>query len=134
MFYTIGQRHGLGIGGSGNGEPWFVLDKNLKENVLIVGQGYHHPHLYSNGLYGSELQMIDNRARRVGETFSCTAKFRYRQQDQEVTVQVLDGNRCIVHFTTPQRAITPGQSAVFYDRDVCLGGAIIDTPISKETP
>jgi tRNA-specific 2-thiouridylase len=133
MFYTIGQRHGLGIGGSGTGEPWFVLDKDLKENILYVGQGYHHPHLYADGLFASELQMIDNRPRAAGETFTCTAKFRYRQQDSQVMVKILEDNRCLIRFETPQRAITPGQSAVFYEQEVCLGGAVIDTPIRKET-
>lgn len=129
MFYTIGQRHGLGIGGSGTGEPWFVLDKDMDKNVLYVGQGYHHPHLFSIALLGSELHMIDGRQRKVGEEFQCTAKFRYRQPDQTVTVKVLENNCCEVRFSRPQRAITPGQSAVFYDGEECLGGAIIDKPL-----
>ncbi len=132
MFYTIGQRHGLGIGGSGTGEPWFVLDKDLQNNVLYVGQGYHHPHLYAEGLYGSELHAISNESWKEGDEFSCTAKFRYRQSDQPVTVRVLADHHCVVHFESPQRAITPGQSAVFYLGEECLGGAVIDTPIRKE--
>ncbi|TMW74139.1 tRNA 2-thiouridine(34) synthase MnmA [Alteribacter natronophilus] len=124
MYYTLGQRQGLGIGGAG--EPWFVVGKDLDRNVLLVGQGYDHPELYSNGLTAVGLNWIDvpkeNR-------FTCTAKFRYRQEDQPVTVE-LDGNgEARVMFDEPQRAITPGQAVVFYDGDVCLGGGTIEEVI-----
>ncbi|MCL6517640.1 tRNA 2-thiouridine(34) synthase MnmA [Alicyclobacillus sp.] len=124
MYYTIGQRHGLGIGGTGTGEPWFVADKDLKNNVLIVVQGHDHPALYASGLWASDVAFIRGEA--PAETFHCTAKFRYRQQDQGVTVHLLPGGRAHVVFDQPQRAITPGQSVVFYDGEVCLGGGIIE--------
>jgi len=128
MNYTIGQRQGLGIGGSGNGEPWFVVGKDLQHNVLYVEQGHDHPLLYARGLFGSEVHWVS------GDTptapLRCTAKFRYRQPDQMVTVHLQSDNRCQIDFDSPQRAITPGQSAVFYSGDVCLGGAVIDTPIA----
>ncbi len=129
MFYTIGQRHGLGIGGSGTGEPWFVLDKDLVNNVLYVGQGYRHPHLYATGLLASDLSYVNGRELPVNTSFVCTAKFRYRQQDQQVHVTILEHGHCRINFANPQRAITPGQSAVLYDGEKCLGGAVIDQPI-----
>src|SRR5690625_1525589 len=122
MYYTIGQRHGLGIGGEG--EPWFVVGKNVKDNVLYVEQGSNHEALYSSGLIASELNWINDD--QVGQSFSCTAKFRYRQKDCEVTVTPLHDGKVQVDFTKPERAITPGQAVVFYDGDVCLGGGTID--------
>ncbi len=121
MYYTMGQRHGLGIGG--DGEPWFVVGKNLKENILYVDQGFHNELLYSEGLLASDVSWTSERP--VGETFRCTAKFRYRQQDTAVTVRVLEDG-LDVSFDERQRAITPGQAVVFYDGDICLGGATID--------
>jgi len=121
MYYTMGQRHGLGIGG--DGEPWFVVGKNLKENILYVDQGFHNELLYSEGLLASDVSWTSERP--VGETFRCTAKFRYRQQDTAVTVRVLEDG-LEVSFDERQRAITPGQAVVFYDGDICLGGATID--------
>lgn len=125
MYYTLGQRQGLGIGGSG--EPWFVLDKNLNENKLIVGQGFHHQGLYSEGLYASDFNWIDDIVRE--EPFSCTAKFRYRQMDQGVTVHPKSNGEAYIAFDEPQRAITPGQAVVFYADDVCLGGATIEEAV-----
>ncbi len=130
MYYTLGQRHGLGIGGSGTGEPWFVVGKDLEENVLYVAQGYHHPALYTHGLWASELNWIAGNP--PASQFICTAKFRYRQPDQQVTVEILEGNRCRVLFAEAQRAITPGQSVVFYDGEVCLGGGQIDETWKEE--
>jgi tRNA-uridine 2-sulfurtransferase len=124
MYYTIGQRHGLGIGGSGSGEPWFVVGKDLKNNILYVEQGADHPSLYSHGLFATDVHWVSEKEK--PSTFSCTAKFRYRQPDQEVTVHLKPGNTCEVHFATPQKAITPGQAVVFYDGEVCLGSGIID--------
>lgn len=120
MYYTIGQRHGLGIGGSG--EPWFVVGKNLEENVLYVEQGRNNPYLYSDSLIATDVNWINE----VEDTFRCTAKFRYRQKDTPVTVTKLDDDRVLVEFDELQRAITPGQAAVFYDGEVCLGGGTID--------
>lgn len=126
MYYTIGQRGGLGIGGSaGNGgnEPWFVLGKDLKNNVLLVGQGFNHPALFSTSLTATNVNWIP-KEKPEGE-IHCTAKFRYRQKDLGVTVK-FEGDKVNVVFDEPGRANTPGQAVVFYDGDVCLGGATID--------
>lgn len=127
MYYTIGQRHGLGIGGSGNGEPWFVVGKDVARNILYVDQGENSPYLLSRGLTATDLHFTDDGDREAGTVFRCTAKFRYRQPDREVTVQVHEQGHCTVSFAQPERAITPGQSVVFYQGDACIGGAIIDT-------
>nr|WP_309495404.1 tRNA 2-thiouridine(34) synthase MnmA [Mechercharimyces sp. CAU 1602] len=124
MYYTLGQRQGLGIGGSGTGEPWFVVDKDLERNILYVGQGHNHPALLSDGLIAHDLSWISGKAPTYPLT--CTAKFRYRQRDQKVTVFAHEGG-VKVAFTQPQRAVTPGQSVVFYDGDLCLGGGTIDS-------
>ncbi|MBG9989245.1 tRNA 2-thiouridine(34) synthase MnmA [Aerococcaceae bacterium DSM 111176] len=126
MYYTIGQRQGLGIGGSSDSnEPWFVIGKDLETATLIVGQGYHHPELYSDYLEATDINLMTPQD--LPQTFEATAKFRYRQADQKVTVE-LDETRtkARVIFDEPQRAITPGQAVVFYDGDECLGGGIID--------
>lgn len=122
MYHTIGQRHGLGIGGSG--EPWFAIGKNLKENVLYVGQGFHNEALYSDSLIAVNGSWVSDH--KPTEPFSCTAKFRYRQPDTSVTVEIIDETQVKVIFSEPVRAITPGQSVVFYNGDECLGGATID--------
>ncbi|WP_279386473.1 tRNA 2-thiouridine(34) synthase MnmA [Paenibacillus xerothermodurans] len=128
MYYTLGQRQGLGIGGAGNGEPWFVADKDLKNNILYVVQGDKHPRLYSKGLTATDVNWISGNLPK--EPLHCTAKFRYRQPDQGVTVTFDEASgTCQVTFDEPQKAITPGQSVVFYDGEVCLGGATIDTVI-----
>lgn len=122
MYHTIGQRHGLGIGGSG--EPWFAIGKNLKENVLYVGQGFHNDALYSDSLIAVNGSWVSDR--KPTEPFVCTAKFRYRQPDIPVTVEIIEEDKVRVIFGEPVRAITPGQSVVFYNGDECLGGATID--------
>ncbi|QHE53089.1 tRNA 2-thiouridine(34) synthase MnmA [Pontibacillus sp. HMF3514] len=122
MYYTLGQRQGLGIGGPG--EPWFVVGKNVTDNILYVDQGYHNDYLYSDGLEASELNWTSGEA--PTEPFTCTAKFRYRQEDSSVTVTPLENGRVKVDFHEPERAITPGQAVVFYDGEVCLGGGTID--------
>lgn len=122
MYYTIGQRHGLGIGG--DGDPWFVVGKNLEENVLYVEQGFHHDALYSDYLIASDVSFVNSLD--LSTPLHCTAKFRYRQQDTHVTVEKIGDDQLKVTFNTPVRAITPGQAVVFYDKDVCLGGATID--------
>lgn len=130
MYYTIGQRKGLGIGGKGTGEPWFVVEKDLKKNILYVVQGENNPAAFSYGLEASELNWISNKP--VAREFKCTAKFRYRQPDQGVTVHIKDNNCCSVVFDKPQRGIAKGQVVVFYDGEVCLGGGIIDEAITQK--
>ncbi|UHA74309.1 tRNA 2-thiouridine(34) synthase MnmA [Paenibacillus sp. 481] len=124
MYYTLGQRQGLGIGGSGTGEPWFVVDKDLTDNVLHVVQGDDHPSIYSTGLLAGRMNWI------AGEMpagpIRCTAKFRYRQPDQGVTLQRNADGTVEVTFDVNQRAVTPGQAVVFYDGETCLGGGTID--------
>jgi len=121
MYYTLGQRRGLGIGGAG--EPWFVAGKDLKSNTLVVVQGQDHPALYSSGLFARELSWV--RGEPPAEKFECTAKFRYRQADQAVTV-FCEAAGVKVKFQKKQRAVTPGQAVVFYQGEVCLGGGIIE--------
>ncbi|SEM69516.1 tRNA 2-thiouridine(34) synthase MnmA [Paenibacillus sp. OV219] len=125
MYYTLGQRQGLGIGGSGNGEPWFVTAKDLKENILYVVQGDKHASLYSHSLVATGINWIS--PVKPEGPLKCTAKFRYRQPDQGVTITLrADGTTADVVFDSLQKAITPGQAVVFYDGDVCLGGGTID--------
>ncbi len=128
MYYTIGQRRGIGIGGrnDSSGEAWYVADKDLARNVLIVAQGADHPRLFSTSLRASGLSFVDGKPPHPDE-FRCTAKFRYRQDDQGVQVRMTGLDQCEVVFDTPQRAITPGQSVVFYDGEICLGGGIIES-------
>ncbi|MCD2136812.1 tRNA 2-thiouridine(34) synthase MnmA [Salinicoccus halitifaciens] len=126
MYYTIGQRQGLGIGGEGG--PYFVAGKNLKENELYVVSQYENESLYSTRLTASDVNFIND----VGDTFDCTAKFRYRQKDVPVTVHKNDDGTIEVVFDGPARAVTPGQAVVLYDGDVCLGGATIDTVYNEE--
>ena len=122
MYYTLGQRHGLGIGG--DGEPWFVLGKDLERNVLLVGQGFHHDAVYSTSLIATQMNFTT--PKQMPQQFTCTAKFRYRQEDSPVTVKLLENNRAEITFEAPVRAITPGQAVVLYDGEVCLGGGTID--------
>jgi tRNA-specific 2-thiouridylase len=129
MYYTLGQRQGLGIGGSGNGEPWFVADKDLKNNILYVVQGDSDEWLYSTALFATGVNWISQK--KPGEAFQCTAKFRYRQPDQDVQVTLHKDGTADVIFAKPQKAVTPGQSVVFYDNEVCLGGGIIDQIVKK---
>lgn len=128
MYYTIGQRHGLGIGG--DGDPWFVVGKNLEDNILYVEQGFHHDALYSDYLIASDVSFVN--ATDLTEPLKCTAKFRYRQKDVGVTVTAHGDDAVKVTFDEPVRAITPGQAVVFYDGDVCLGGATIDDVYKKD--
>lgn len=127
MYYTIGQRKGLGIGGDGkDNRPWFVVGKDLSKNILYVGKGYENKHLYADYLEASDIFWINDIADR-GNDFRCTAQFRYRQKDVGVTVYLNDDGKSLrVDFDDPARAVTPGQAVVFYDGDECLGSAIID--------
>lgn len=123
-YYTLGQRRGLGIGGGGDGRRWFVVDKDLQRNVLVVSQGEDSPRLYSRYVCASQLTWIaDHPPAAEGEPFRATAKFRYRQQDQLVTAVVREG-QLYLEADELQRAVTPGQSVVLYQGDVCLGGGI----------
>ncbi|MBQ7867352.1 MAG: tRNA 2-thiouridine(34) synthase MnmA [Clostridia bacterium] len=125
-YYTLGQRRGLGIGGSGDGRRWFVIDKDLKRNVLVVAQGEDSPRLYSRYTRADQLTWIaDTPPAADGVPFRATAKFRYRQQDQSVTV-VIRGDEMHIESDELQRAVTPGQSVVLYQGDVCLGGGIAE--------
>ncbi len=127
MYYTLGQRQGLGIGGVKNApdEPWYVLEKELDNNILIVGQGHEHPLMLHNSLEAGQLDWCDNQP--LIEAKQCRAKTRYRQQDQVCYLEPLENNRCRAIFEQPQRAITPGQSVVFYQGEVCLGGGVIES-------
>ena len=120
MYHTIGQRQGLGIGGAGG--PWFVVGKDLDRNVLLVENDQNNHYLQSDQLIGDDVNWINEPE---SQTFECTAKFRYRQKDSNVKVTILDDQRVRVDFAEKESAITPGQSVVFYDGDVCLGGATI---------
>ncbi len=118
-YHTIGQRKGLGLGGEG--EPWFVVDKDLERNVLHVERGTNHPALFASQLTANQLTWMQeptlpNR---------CRAKIRYRQEDQECEIVSIENGIASVVFEKPQRAITPGQSIVFYEDDLCLGGGVI---------
>ena len=132
MYYTLGQRGGIGIGGVRDRpeEPWFVLAKDLEKNRLIVGQGHEHPMLMSNELKAYKLDWIDGLPPAdvfSDEGLACMEKSRYRQPDQACRVFATnaDGSEVRVVFDEPQRAVTPGQSAVFYIDEVCLGGGVI---------
>lgn len=130
MYHTLGQRKGLGIGGLKDGDenPWYVVDKDVARNVLIVAQGHDHPRLFSDGLIAKQLDWVDRQVRH--EPFDCVVKTRYRQQDIPCHVEPLDDETIKVTFASPQAAVTPGQSAVFYLGDECLGGGIIEQRFS----
>ncbi len=123
-FYTIGQRRGLDLGGlAGHGEgAWYVVDKDIDANRLMVAQGHDHPRLMSEGLIATTLSWVDGRG--PNGPLRCTAKTRYRQPDQACTLQP-HGDEVLVGFDVPQRAVAPGQSVVFYDGARCLGGGVI---------
>ena len=127
MFHTIGQRKGLKIGGlkeDSSGEPWYVVDKDLQRNVLLVAQGTDHPALYKQALSAIDLHWVSGQA--PASPYHCSAKVRYRQDDQPCTITAIEHGIATVLFEQPQRAVTPGQSIVFYNQDECLGGGIID--------
>lgn len=126
MYHTIGQRQGLGIGGVAGQkeEPWYVAEKDLKRNVLVVVQGSDHPLLFKQCLYAGQVHWINGTG--PVERFRCEAKTRYRQPDQSCEVEVENG-RLKILFDVAQRAITPGQSVVLYQQDICLGGAVIES-------
>lgn len=125
MFYTLGQRQGIGIGGRKDADtiPWYVVAKDLKRNVLIVGQGHDHSALLSLTLTCNQLHWVSSNTPML--SLQCSAKVRYRQTEQTCQITTLNKDLLKVTFTEPQWAITPGQSVVFYQDEVCLGGGII---------
>ncbi|HLF97049.1 MAG TPA: aminomethyltransferase beta-barrel domain-containing protein, partial [Methylococcaceae bacterium] len=126
MYYTLGQRGGLGIGGVQGAaqDAWYVLKKDMERNVLYAGQGHDHPWLFHSALEAGSLDWVAGQPPALH--FRCAAKTRYRQPDQDCDVELLDNGRCRVRFDPPQRALTPGQSVVFYDGAICLGGGVIE--------
>lgn len=126
MFYTLGQRQGLKIGGQKNtlDAPWYVVKKDLQSNTLFVTQGSDHPALFTSTLTAKEVHYIHEP---LTKELSAHAKTRYRQVDQACMIYPLENNLVHVEFMEPQRAVTPGQSVVFYQNDVCLGGGIIQS-------
>ena len=128
MYYTIGQRHGLGIGGPGG--PWYVADKSLSDNVLYVVAGHDHPALYSAQLKVRDLHWVGGTVPPL--PLRCRAKIRYRAPDAACRIDRGPSGELSVTFARPQRAVTPGQSVVFYDGDVCLGGGIITARFLSE--
>jgi tRNA-specific 2-thiouridylase len=130
MYYTIGQRQGLGIGGrkDGKGEPWYVAAKDMKANRLIVVQGHDHPALLADALTAADLNWISGAQPHCHWVYG--AKTRYRQKDAPCEVERVDRKQCEIKFAEPQWAITPGQSVVVYESKVCLGGGIIEGAIS----
>jgi tRNA-specific 2-thiouridylase len=120
-FYTIGQRKGIGLGGAG--EPWYVAAKDLAANRLVVVQGHDHPLLMKRTLAASDTAWVAGRAPTAGTVH--TAKTRYRQADAACTLTRVEAGELRVDFPQPQWAVTPGQSVVLYDAEVCLGGGVI---------
>ena len=126
MYYTLGQRRGLGIGGCGDGRSWFVIGKDLEKNQLLVAQGEDHPMLYSTLAIAGGVTWVGERPIQVGETLRCTCKYRYRQTDQPVEAILQEDGKLLLHSLEPQRAVTPGQSAVLYQGEKCIGGAVVE--------
>ena len=122
MYYTLGQRQGLGIGGQG--EPWFVAGKDMQRNVLIVVQGHEHPLLLNDTLVAQDLNWIAGHAPDAAQPYA--AKTRYRQQDAACRITQLAHDQLALKFDTAQWAVTPGQSVVMYEGETCLGGGVIE--------
>ncbi|GAA0336419.1 tRNA 2-thiouridine(34) synthase MnmA [Morganella psychrotolerans] len=131
MYHTLGQRKGLRIGGTRDGseEPWYVVDKDVENNLLIVAQGHEHPRLMSVGLIAQQLDWVSREP--LAHPLRCVVKTRYRQEDIPCTVTPLGEDKISVRFDIPVAAVTPGQSAVFYQDEVCLGGGIIEARITE---
>lgn len=124
-FYTPGQRRGMGVGGPG--EPWFVVGKDVERNVVFIDQGVRHPALFCDNTTATELTWISGQAP-LALPLRCRSKVRYRQPDQECVIEKIEEGIAHISFAVPQRAVTPRQSIVFYDGEVCLGGGMIDRP------
>lgn len=124
-FYTPGQRKGMGVGGAG--DAWFVAGKDVARNIVYLAQGTRHPALYCDELTATEASWVSG-APPKNLPFACCSKVRYRQPDQECEITKIENGVLHVRFKIPQRAVTPRQSVVFYDGDVCLGGAMIAQP------
>jgi tRNA-specific 2-thiouridylase len=135
MYYTLGQRQGLGIGGRDDASdaPWYVVDKRMQDNALIVDQG-DTSLLLSDGLLAIEPNWINAPPASLDMGYRCMAKIRYRQSDQPCSVRITEAGGLEVGFDEPQRAAAPGQFVVFYDGERCLGGAIIDQLIRTTAP
>lgn len=129
MYHTLGQRKGLGIGGikGADENAWYVVEKDLINNELIVAQGHDHPSQFAKGFIAQQLHWVDRLL--INQPLRCTVKTRYRQTDVACEIQPLDNETIQVIFDEPQVAVTPGQSAVFYLGEVCLGGGIIEHQI-----
>lgn len=121
FYYTLGQRKGLGIGGAG--DAWFVVAKDMEQNIVYVEQGADHPALYCNELVAIDLSWVSLSPPKI--PFTCQSKVRYRQVDQPCVIERIENGKAYVRFPIPQRAVTPGQSIVFYEGNICLGGGII---------
>jgi len=134
MYYTLGQRQGLRIGGRNDAteDAWYVADKDLQRNVLVVVQGHDQPALLRSELSASQLSWVAGAP--PAAEFECTSKVRYRQADQECQVRVLAAGRCAVEYADPQRAVTPGQYVVFYRGEECLGGGVIEASHGQPQP
>lgn len=130
MYHTIGQRKGLHIGGLADAgdDPWYVVDKDVERNVLVVAQGKNHPRLFSKGLIANQLHWVNREE--ITEPLRCVVKTRYRQADIACQITPAEDGRITVSFDEPVAAVTPGQSAVFYIDDVCLGGGVIEQRIT----
>lgn len=131
LYYTVGQREGLGIGGlaSASDSPWYVVQKNVTKNELVVAQGHDHPALFHSGLLSGKLHWIDQAPPTL--PFHCQAKIRYRQPDQQCALTESCTSSAKIRFESPQRAICSGQSVVLYEDDVCLGGGIIEQTLEE---
>ncbi|MCW2254354.1 tRNA-specific 2-thiouridylase [Providencia alcalifaciens] len=131
MYHTLGQRKGLGIGGTKDGseDPWYVVDKDVETNQLIVAQGHEHPRLMSTGLIAQQLDWVDRQP--LNQALRCVVKTRYRQADIPCTMTPLGEDKIEVIFDYPVAAVTPGQSAVFYLDEICLGGGVIESRIQE---
>lgn len=126
-FYTLGQRKGLGIGGPG--EAWFVVGKDMDRRIVFIEQGADHPSLYSDELVASELTWVGENPPLL--PLICHSKIRYRQEDQKCVIEKIEDGKAYISFPNPQRAVTPGQSIVFYNGPYCLGGGVIQQASKK---
>lgn len=119
-YYTIGQRKGMGLGGPG--DAWFVVEKDIATQVVTVAQGEDHPLLFSKNLLADELTWVQEPP---VTPYACKAKIRYRQEDQDCIIEKIENGIAYIKFLNPQRAVTPRQSIVFYQKNICLGGGLI---------